>query len=270
MSALARAIRSHHRPYRLRCLLCVGREARQSRNPRQTGHCRWTRARCCGRGLLHRAAVRHPLAAANLAGAETCPDVVVRPRMDHYVSVSREIRKRMLALTPLVQPLSIDEAFLDLGGTERCMAARPPRRLSAFRTRYARRSALRCRLVTAARHWPRWPRTATSPTGFAIDSDTAAAWLAPQPVSVLFGLGKSAVARLNAAGITLRRPCVRAGTAGDRRACTTRHLIRDLAAGVDPRPVTPDRGRRASPARPPSSPTLAPAPSWKRSWRCCA
>ena len=48
-----------------------------------------------------------------------CPDaVVIRPRMDHYVSISRDIRARMLALTPLVQPLSIDEAFLDMDGTD--------------------------------------------------------------------------------------------------------------------------------------------------------
>ena len=49
-----------------------------------------------------------------------CPDaVVIRPRMDHYVAIGRDIRNRMLALTPLVQPVSIDEAFLDLTGTQK-------------------------------------------------------------------------------------------------------------------------------------------------------
>ena len=49
-----------------------------------------------------------------------CPDaVVVRPNMAKYVKVGREVRRAMLALTPLVEPLSIDEAFLDLTGTER-------------------------------------------------------------------------------------------------------------------------------------------------------
>ena len=48
-----------------------------------------------------------------------CPDaIVIRPRMAHYVKISRQIRKKMLELTPLVQPISIDEAFLDLAGTE--------------------------------------------------------------------------------------------------------------------------------------------------------
>ena len=49
-----------------------------------------------------------------------CPDaVVVKPNMAKYVQVGREVRKAMFDLTPLVEPLSIDEAFLDLTGTER-------------------------------------------------------------------------------------------------------------------------------------------------------
>ena len=48
-----------------------------------------------------------------------CPDaVVLRPNMAKYVGVSREVRAMMDKLTPLVEPLSIDEAFLDLSGTE--------------------------------------------------------------------------------------------------------------------------------------------------------
>tara|TARA_B100002051_G_scaffold238342_1_gene240833 strand:+ start:64 stop:597 length:534 start_codon:yes stop_codon:yes gene_type:complete len=56
-----------------------------------------------------------------------CPDaVIIKPRMEHYASVSREIRAKMVELTPLIEPLSLDEAFLDLGGTERLHHA-PPR-----------------------------------------------------------------------------------------------------------------------------------------------
>ena len=55
-----------------------------------------------------------------------CPDaVVIRPRMAHYVAISQQIRAKMRALTPLVQPLSIDEAFLDLAGTEKLHRASP-------------------------------------------------------------------------------------------------------------------------------------------------
>src|SRR3712207_6056352 len=59
-----------------------------------------------------------------------CPDaVVIRPDMDKYVRVGREVRALMMKLTPLVEPLSIDEAFLDLTGTERLHGASPARTL---------------------------------------------------------------------------------------------------------------------------------------------
>jgi nucleotidyltransferase/DNA polymerase involved in DNA repair len=60
-----------------------------------------------------------------------CPHArVIRPDMENYTRVSREVRQMMLALTPLVEPLSIDEAFLDLSGhraaarTRACQGAR--------------------------------------------------------------------------------------------------------------------------------------------------
>ncbi|HXM00575.1 MAG TPA: hypothetical protein VN932_11640, partial [Rhizomicrobium sp.] len=49
-----------------------------------------------------------------------CPDaVIIKPNMAKYVAVAREVRRLMRALTPLVEPLSLDEAYLDLTGTER-------------------------------------------------------------------------------------------------------------------------------------------------------
>src|SRR5438270_8838126 len=49
-----------------------------------------------------------------------CPNaIVIRPDMQKYARVGREVRSLLLELTPLVEPLSIDEAFVDLTGTER-------------------------------------------------------------------------------------------------------------------------------------------------------
>ncbi len=62
-----------------------------------------------------------------------CPDaVVVKPNMAKYVSVGRDVRKRMFDLTPLVEPLSIDEAFLDLTGTERLHGMSAAKALARF------------------------------------------------------------------------------------------------------------------------------------------
>src|SRR6478609_7595788 len=65
-----------------------------------------------------------------------CPDaVIVPPNMAKYVGVSREIRVLMDQLTPLVEPLSIDEAFLDLSGTRALHKASPAEVLAGFARR---------------------------------------------------------------------------------------------------------------------------------------
>ena len=64
---------------------------------------------------------------------EACPHaVVIKPDMEKYVRVGREIRQMMRDLTPLVEPLSIDEAFLDLSGTERLHHDPPARVMAQF------------------------------------------------------------------------------------------------------------------------------------------
>jgi len=174
-----------------------------------------------------------------------CPQaVVIRPRMDHYVAVSREIRTRMLALTPLVQPLSIDEAFLDLAGTERLHGCPPAESLVRLQRAIREEVGITVSIgISGTKSLAKMASDRDKPDGFfAVDMKGVAAWLAPQPVSVLFGLGKAAVARLDAAGIRTCGDLVAApdgllsGILG--RGAGT---IRNLAAGIDPRPVSPDR-----------------------------
>lgn len=67
---------------------------------------------------------------------EACPDaVVIKPNMEKYARVGREVRQMMRDLTPLVEPISIDEAFLDLSGTERLHKAPPAVVLARFSKR---------------------------------------------------------------------------------------------------------------------------------------
>ncbi len=65
-----------------------------------------------------------------------CPEaVVVRPRMSIYAEVSREIREMMKAMTPAIEPLSLDEAFLDLSGTEKLHGEPPAMQLARLTKR---------------------------------------------------------------------------------------------------------------------------------------
>ena len=174
-----------------------------------------------------------------------CPDaIVIRPRMAHYVKISRQIRQKMLELTPLVQPISIDEAFLDLAGTEALHGCSPAVALVRMQTQIREEIGITVSIGLAptkslAKMASDWDK----PDGFfAVGQLEAKSWLAPQPVSVLFGLGKSAAGRLNAAGY---------GTCGDLVEADIRQLtailgkqakqIQNLATGIDTRPVTTER-----------------------------
>ncbi|MGL4526452.1 MAG: DNA polymerase IV, partial [Aestuariivirga sp.] len=65
-----------------------------------------------------------------------CPEaVVIKPNMEKYARVGREVRALMQELTPLVEPISIDEAFMDLSGTERLHHAGPALTLARFARR---------------------------------------------------------------------------------------------------------------------------------------
>ncbi len=64
---------------------------------------------------------------------EACPEaVIIKPDMEEYVAVGRQVRALMQALTPLVEPISIDEAFLDLAGTEKLHGVPPALALGRF------------------------------------------------------------------------------------------------------------------------------------------
>lgn len=174
-----------------------------------------------------------------------CPEaVVISPRMSLYVETGHAIREKMLALTPLVQPLSIDEAFLDLEGTQKLHGCSPAETLLHLQKDIRAEIGITVSIgLSGTKSLAKMASDMDKPDGFfVVGMKGAAEWLAPQPTSVLFGLGKSSVQRLKAAGIN---------TCGDLVAATPQRLsemlgrnagrIRDLAAGIDPRPVNPER-----------------------------
>jgi DNA polymerase-4 len=133
-----------------------------------------------------------------------CPDaVVIKPDMAAYAHAAREIRVMMQRLTPLVQPLSIDEAVLDLSGTEKLHGAPP----AAVLTRFAREVEHRLGLTISIglsrnRLLAKLAAGRDKPRGFAVFGAEAAAILAPEPVGILPGIGPAQERRLAALGLT--------------------------------------------------------------------
>jgi DNA polymerase-4 len=174
-----------------------------------------------------------------------CPDaVVIKPDMTKYAAEAARIRAMMEALTPLVQPLSIDEAVLDLSGTEALHRAPPAVVLARFAAAVEREVGVTVSIGLAAnRLMAKLAAERDKPRGFAvIGPGEAAAFLAPQPVGALPGIGPAAAKRLAAGGIT------RLGqlAALDDRAALARlgeegPALAARARGEDPRPVTPGR-----------------------------
>jgi DNA polymerase-4 len=133
-----------------------------------------------------------------------CPQaVVIRPDMRKYAAVSAEVRRLMAALTPLVQPLSIDEAVLDLSGTAALHRAPPAVVLNRFARRVEAELGITVSIGLAGnRLLAKLAAERGKPRGFFVLGAEAAAVLAPEPVGVLPGIGPAQVKRLAGLGIT--------------------------------------------------------------------
>ncbi len=132
-----------------------------------------------------------------------CPHArVIRPDMEKYARVGREVRQMMLALTPLVEPLSIDEAFLDLSGTERLHLLPPAKVLARFAADVERKLRITMSIgLSCNKFLAKIASDLDKPRGFAVlGAAEAQAFLAPKPVSFIFGVGRAGAARLNRDG----------------------------------------------------------------------
>ena len=134
---------------------------------------------------------------------ELCPAaIVIRPDMAKYVRVGREVRQAMQALTPLVEPLSIDEAFLDLAGTERVHGMIPAKVLARFARDVERDIGITVSVgLSCNKFLAKIASDLDKPRGFAaLDQDQARALLAEKPVGFIFGVGPATQVRLAARG----------------------------------------------------------------------
>jgi DNA polymerase IV len=135
-----------------------------------------------------------------------CPDaVVIRPNMAKYREVGRAVRAEMLRLTPLVEPLSIDEAFLDLGGAQALHGACPAQLLAALARRVEDMLAITVSIgLSDNKFLAKLASDLDKPRGFAVLSrGDASAFLADKPVALLWGVGTAMQRRLASDGIAV-------------------------------------------------------------------
>ncbi len=178
-----------------------------------------------------------------------CPDaVVIKPNMAKYVQAGRAVRKAMFALTPLVEPLSIDEAFLDLTGTERLHGMSAAKVLARFARDVERDLGITVSIgLSANKFLAKIASDMDKPRGFAVLGQAeAAAFLAAKPVGFIYGVGAVSAAKLAADGFRLIADLQRADEHDlMRRYGEEGSRLWHLARGIDARLVDPERDTKS-------------------------
>jgi DNA polymerase-4 len=167
--------------------------------------------------------------------------------MAKYVRVGREVRRAMQALTPLVEPLSIDEAFLDLAGTQRVHGMIPAKVLARFAREVERDIGITVSVgLSCNKFLAKIASDLDKPRGFAaLDQDEARAMLAERPVGFIFGVGPATQERLLQRGFRIIADLQRADETELMKqfGAEGRRLWR-LARGIDDRRVEAERGAK--------------------------
>ncbi len=174
-----------------------------------------------------------------------CPQaIVVPPDMTKYAGVARQVRALMLELTPLVEPISIDEAFLDLSGTQALHGGSPAWVLARFAARVERDLGITVSIgLSYCKFLAKIASDLDKPRGFAlVGRAEAVSFLRDRPLALISGVGKVMQERLARAGLN---------RFGDLQCRTEKDLLRHygpegqrlyrLAQGIDRREVTPER-----------------------------
>jgi len=136
---------------------------------------------------------------------KACPDaVVIKPDMEKYSRVGREVRTLMEELTPLVQPVSIDEAFLELAGTQALHRNPPARTLARFAHRLENEIGITASVgLSYCKFLAKVASDLDKPRGFSVIGRAEAVdFLRNRPVTTIWGVGKAFEAVLKKDGIT--------------------------------------------------------------------
>jgi len=180
---------------------------------------------------------------------EACPDaVVIPPNMQKYSEAGHQIREMMRSLTPQVEPLSIDEAFLDMSGTEKVHGACPAEALIRLANRIETEVGVTVSIgLSYCKFLAKVASDLDKPRGFAaIGEKEAVSFLRAQPVSIVWGVGKVTQKMLAQDGIT-HLSTVQDMQESDlvrRYGSMGLHLSR-LSRGEDSRTISPGSGSKS-------------------------
>lgn len=134
---------------------------------------------------------------------QLCPQAIVVPTtFERYTELSRRVMEIFRSITPLVEPLSIDEAFLDVSGARRLWGS--PRDIAQLiRARVVNETGLTCSVgVAATKHVAKMASTISKPDGLLVVAEhQTLRFLAGRPVGALWGVGPKAVEALLTRGI---------------------------------------------------------------------
>lgn len=133
-----------------------------------------------------------------------CPDaVVVKPRMGEYVKASRAIKAMMQDLSPSIEPLSLDEAFIDMSGTAKLHGAPPAVMLAGLIKRMKTELGLTGSIgLSHNKFLAKVASDLDKPRGFSVIGQAETAdFLRDRPVSLIWGVGAVTKASLAKAGI---------------------------------------------------------------------
>jgi DNA polymerase IV len=178
---------------------------------------------------------------------KACPEaVVIKPDFTKYRAESKRILGMVADLTPLVQNLSLDEAWMDLSGTERLHGAPPAVTLAKLQAAIEAETGLTVSIGLAVNKFlAKVASDLDKPRGFSVIGHEAQAFLAPKPVRILPGVGPAMVTSLEKAGFR---------TVGDLARADAKLLaekwgayglrLHDLSHGRDARAVNPNEARK--------------------------
>ncbi len=205
---------------------------------------------------------------------KACPDaVVITPNGEKYRLAAHQMREKMQALTPMIQPVSVDEAYLDLSGTGTLHKAPPAVSLARLAAEIERDIGITVSIgLSANKFLAKTASELDKPRGFAvIGADEAEALLAPRPVGFIHGVGPKLAQKLIRDGYDTIEDLQKAelkqliGRYGE-----TGMWLKNRAHGIDNRPVRNDEERKSVSSETTFNDDMS-DPAWLEDqlWRLC-